>query len=49
MLLPYTAGILLLVALPAALSFGLAFFRYDALSPPQWVGTLNFILDIVFV
>ena len=44
MLLPYTAGIVLLVALPAALSFGLAFFRYDALSPPQWAGTLNFVL-----
>lgn len=44
LLLPYLIGIILLVIIPAALSFGLAFFRYDALSPPQWVGTLNFIL-----
>jgi multiple sugar transport system permease protein len=32
------------VVLPALLSFALAFFRYDALSPPTWVGRLNFIL-----
>ena len=44
LLLPYLIGILLLVALPALLSFGLAFFRYDALSPPTWLGTLNFLL-----
>jgi multiple sugar transport system permease protein len=44
LLLPYALGILLLVVLPAALSFGLAFFRYDALSPPQWIGAVNFML-----
>ena len=44
LLLPYTLGILGLVVLPALISFGLAFFRYDGLSPPQWVGTLNFAL-----
>jgi len=44
LLLPYLSGILLLVALPALLSFGLAFFRYDALSPPTWIGNLNFLL-----
>ena len=44
LLLPYLSGILLLVALPAFLSFGLAFFRYDALSPPTWIGNLNFLL-----
>jgi multiple sugar transport system permease protein len=44
LLLPYLLGIILLVIIPAALSFGLAFFRYDALSPPQWIGELNFIL-----
>jgi multiple sugar transport system permease protein len=44
LLLPYLLGIILLVVIPAALSFGLAFFRYDALSRPQWVGDLNFIL-----
>ena len=44
LLLPYLSGILLLVVLPALLSFGLAFFRYDALSPPTWIGGLNFLL-----
>ncbi|MCP5098497.1 MAG: sugar ABC transporter permease, partial [Chloroflexi bacterium] len=44
LLLPYALGIVLLVIVPALLAFGLAFFRYDALSPPVWVGTLNFML-----
>lgn len=44
MLLPYGLGILLLIILPAIASFALAFYEYDALSPPQWLGTLNFIL-----
>ena len=44
LLLPYLSGMLLLVGLPALLSFGLAFFRYDALSPPTWIGNLNFLL-----
>lgn len=44
LLLPYLLGIILLVLVPALLSFALAFFQYDALSPPRWVGTLNFIL-----
>ncbi|MFQ5422149.1 MAG: carbohydrate ABC transporter permease, partial [Anaerolineae bacterium] len=44
LLLPYALGILILVIIPALLSFGIAFFRYDALSAPVWVGTLNFIL-----
>ena len=44
LLLPYLLGILILVVIPAFLSFSLAFFRYDALSPPVWVGRLNFIL-----
>ncbi len=44
LLLPYFLGILLLVILPALLSFGMAFFRYDGLSAPRWVGTLNFLL-----
>lgn len=43
-LLPYLLGLLLLVAIPALLSFGIAFFRYDGLSTPQWIGTLNFVL-----
>ena len=43
LLLPYLSGILLLVVLPGLLAFGLAFFRYDGLSPPTWLGTLNFL------
>ena len=42
MLLPYLLGTLLLVALPALLSAGLAFTSYDALSPPVFVGLDNF-------
>ncbi|MGH2537210.1 MAG: carbohydrate ABC transporter permease [Candidatus Promineifilaceae bacterium] len=44
LLLPYLLGIILLVALPGIISFGLAFFHYNALSPPEWAGTLNFVL-----
>ncbi|HOU39936.1 MAG TPA: sugar ABC transporter permease [Promineifilum sp.] len=44
LLLPYAAGLVLLVLLPALLSFGLAFFRADGLSPPRFVGGLNFTL-----
>ena len=42
LLLPYLLGTLLLVGLPALLTFALAFFQYDALSAPQWVGLWNF-------
>jgi len=42
MLLPYLLGTLLLVAVPATLTFGLAFTQYDALSPPTWRGLANF-------
>ncbi len=44
LLLPYLIGIILFILIPAILSFGLAFFQYDALSKPVWVGNLNFIL-----
>ncbi len=44
LLLPYLLGTVLLFLVPAVLSFGLAFFRYDGLSAPRWVGGLNFIL-----
>ena len=44
LLLPYALGIVVLVVVPAAISFGLAFFQYDGLSAPRWVGTLNFVL-----
>lgn len=43
-LLPYLLGIIILVLLPAVISFGMAFFRYDGVSAPVWVGTLNFVL-----
>lgn len=43
LLLPYFLGAFILVFLPALLSFGLSFFRYDALSPPVWAGWQNFI------
>ena len=42
MLLPYLAGMLLLVALPALMSAVLAFTTFDALSPPVFVGFANF-------
>jgi multiple sugar transport system permease protein len=44
LLLPYAVGIGVLFILPALISFALAFFRYDALSPPRFAGTLNFVL-----
>lgn len=44
LLLPYLLGIILLIVLPAMLSFGMAFFEYDSLSAPRWVGSLNFLL-----
>ena len=44
LLLPYATGLVLLIVLPALLSFALAFFRYDGLSPPKYAGTLNFAL-----
>lgn len=40
----YFTGVCVLVIFPAGLSFFLAFFEYDALSPPIWVGKFNFIL-----
>lgn len=40
----YLIGVGLLLVIPAALSFALAFFHYDTLSPPRWAGTLNFLL-----
>ncbi|MCU0485513.1 MAG: sugar ABC transporter permease [Anaerolineales bacterium] len=42
MLSPYLGGALVLVAIPALLMLLLAFFRYDALSAPVWVGWKNF-------
>src|SRR5687768_3862003 len=42
LLLPYLLGTLLLVALPALMSFALSFMEYDALAAPTWNGLQNF-------
>ncbi|MBP7686925.1 MAG: sugar ABC transporter permease [Thermoflexales bacterium] len=41
-LLPYLIGTLALVGVPALLMLGLAFFTYDAISPPVFAGLINF-------
>ena len=41
MLLPYMLGTVLLVAVPALVTFGLALTHYDALSAPVWAGLGN--------
>lgn len=42
LLIPFLAGALLLIGLPALMTFGLAFTRYDAMTPPAWIGWANF-------
>lgn len=42
LLAPFLIGVALLVVLPAGLSLGLAFTRYDGLGPPAWRGLENF-------
>jgi multiple sugar transport system permease protein len=42
LLTPYLLGVSVLVVLPVALSFGLAFTAYDGLSAPTWQGFANF-------
>lgn len=42
LLAPYLLGAALLVGLPALISLGIAFTRYDALGPPAWIGWRNF-------
>ena len=42
LLAPYAAGALLLVAIPAVTTFGLAFFDYDLLTPAEPAGLSNF-------
>jgi multiple sugar transport system permease protein len=42
LLTPFLAGAFLLIGLPALITFGLAFARYDALAAPVWVGLGNF-------
>ena len=41
-LLPWMIGFVIFTAGPMLVSAGLAFTRYDILSPPQWVGLENF-------
>jgi multiple sugar transport system permease protein len=42
MLAPYLFGLVLLVFAPAAVTFGLALFRYDLITSPEWAGLANF-------
>lgn len=42
LLLPFLIGTIVLIVVPALLTFGLAFTQYDALSPPIWHGLSNF-------
>jgi multiple sugar transport system permease protein len=42
LLAPYVFGLAVLVALPALVTFGLAFTEYDLLRPPEFVGVENF-------
>lgn len=42
MLTPFLSGAIVLIALPALMTFALAFMRYDALTPPVWNGVENF-------
>jgi multiple sugar transport system permease protein len=39
---PFLIGAVALIGAPALLTFALAFFEYDALSPPTWRGVQNF-------
>ncbi len=43
LLAPFLLGSLLLFVVPALMTFGLAFTRYDALSAPEFVGADNFV------
>jgi multiple sugar transport system permease protein len=38
---PFVLGTVTLVLIPALITFGLAFFEYDGLTDPQWVGLDN--------
>ena len=39
---PYFVGLLLLVVLPALVTFGLAFFEYDLVRSPEFIDIDNF-------
>lgn len=42
LLAPYVFGVVVLVVLPAAITFGLSVFRYDLLADPVWAAFDNF-------
>ncbi|HEY8599399.1 MAG TPA: sugar ABC transporter permease [Thermomicrobiales bacterium] len=42
LLSPYLLGVTILIVLPAVFAFVFAFARYDALTPPVWIGFENF-------
>jgi multiple sugar transport system permease protein len=42
LLAPFAGGTVLLIVMPALMTLALAFFEYDALSPPVWKGLENF-------
>lgn len=44
LLLPYAIGLIVLVVIPALLSFGLAFYQFDGLGNMRWLGRANFYL-----
>jgi len=39
---PYLLGLAVLIVIPAAVTFGLALFRYDLITSPEWAGLGNF-------
>lgn len=43
LLLPSLLGVGIFTLIPVAASFGLSFFRWNLLSPPQWVGLQNYL------
>lgn len=43
LLLPSLLGVGIFTLIPVAASFGLGFFRWNLLSPPQWVGGTNYV------
>jgi multiple sugar transport system permease protein len=42
LLAPYLFGLIVLIALPALVTFGLALFEYDLITSPEWAGFANF-------
>jgi multiple sugar transport system permease protein len=42
-LIPFIAGSLVLVLLPALATFAIAFTEYNSIQPPRWTGFSNFV------